>query len=387
MNIQYISSTSSKDNNFVGVKINKDKIEIFHPEFLNFNHANVQKKLQDVRDLLNIIYNTNLIEEHEFGGKNLSDVRLNRNLFNSYKWIIEFYLSGGNIKDWLSVKRTDYKGKINWRMTMSSYPKVIDDYFFYDKIVSKRLELADISLVEIFNFCVNKALENLGWLYNFQPNSQNLRSENLDNYISFVKKQLHYTNNERRKELLLNMLSILIEVVSEKENYVTVFGTNNFNLVFEYMINLVFNNVENISDYYPNSWWELEGKIFGNSKLRPDAVLTYGSDVFLIDAKYYRYETTHRSSDLPGTDSIQKQLTYQDHIKNVLGLNVVNNLFIVPNHSKEKVKYLGKAKACWRQVDNTINLFSIGLETLMELVNSSQKEKETTRKSIVQWFV
>ena len=383
MNIEYILSSSNEESSFVGLRVNKEKVEIHFPEFLDFSHGDEERKIKDIRSLLDVIYFSKVIENQEVSKSDLEDVHIRKNLFYSYLWIIEHYLSGSSVNDWHSIKRQNYKGKIDWKSTMFSYPNIIDDYLFYDKIVSSRLEMSENSIEEVYKYCVSKAIENLGWIYGLEVMEYNRRPINVSNYIIFVQKQLRHTHNEKKKELYTNILSILLDVINEKDDSITTFGTYNFSLIYESLVFSVFNNVKNISDFYPISYWEIDSFRYNNSKLRPDAILVKNESVCIIDAKYYRYEITKKINDLPRTDSIQKQLTYQDHIKHTQKLNVKHNLFLVPNTTDEEITIIGKATASWRSLDNSILLISIGLRALINLSLSSMKAKEFAQEALL----
>jgi hypothetical protein len=80
---------------------------------------------------------------------------------------------------------------------------------------------------------------------------------------------------------------------------------------------------------------------------------------YVIDAKFYRFGTTGNESDLPSTTSIQKQITYGDHIIANLraadSIDSVRNAFIIPYNKNKNdlgcsgnLEYIGYSKANWR---------------------------------------
>lgn len=83
------------------------------------------------------------------------------------------------------------------------------------------------------------------------------------------------------------------------------------------MVNDTLGSKIDISKFFPNAYWNIQGKVEEDkSKLRPDSILLNSNKVYILDAKYYKYGITGNISDLPHTDSIQKQITYGDHISN-----------------------------------------------------------------------
>lgn len=60
------------------------------------------------------------------------------------------------------------------------------------------------------------------------------------------------------------------------------------------------------------------------NSLRPDTIMitnpkTTDQKIFVLDSKYYQYGETHWNSDLPGSDSIVKQIAYAQFIEEAKG--------------------------------------------------------------------
>lgn len=123
------------------------------------------------------------------------------------------------------------------------------------------------------------------------------------------------------------------------------------------------------------------------SSLRPDTIRidpyprTYLVDdktktAYVLDAKYYRYGTTCKMTDLPETTSIQKQITYSAHIeKNIKkagkeNITAIHNAFILPFNKnannlgrQENLEYIGFSKANWRDENNENVVHAFLLDT------------------------
>ena len=68
------------------------------------------------------------------------------------------------------------------------------------------------------------------------------------------------------------------------------------------------------------------------SSLRPDTILKRDGATYILDAKMYQYGVTKDVRDLPETQSIQKQITYGDHVFNTLDKSdnpKVRNVFVL----------------------------------------------------------
>ncbi len=126
----------------------------------------------------------------------------------------------------------------------------------------------------------------------------------------------------------------------------------------------------------------------------------HGTDVYVLDAKYYKYGVTGKTWDLPESTSINKQITYgeyianEDKFKKKHGENMkVYNAFLMPFDSL-KSKYpnnanmlkVGQAVSNWK--DNTEEYHKIqgvllDVKTLMSInVRQEMKEIEKLAKLI-----
>ena len=72
------------------------------------------------------------------------------------------------------------------------------------------------------------------------------------------------------------------------------YGTYRFEYIWEKMIDKVF-GIENKADYFPKTTWYVNGSKYDNASLEPDTVMLYGTDVYVLDAKYYKYGVTGKT--------------------------------------------------------------------------------------------
>ena len=124
------------------------------------------------------------------------------------------------------------------------------------------------------------------------------------------------------------------------------------------MIDKVY-GIKNKKKYFPKTYWNIKGNIYNNSVLEPDTIMIYDNDVYVLDAKYYKYGISGNKKDLPNSSSINKQITYGEYIaKNIDMLKKyensfkVYNAFLMPYESKEineeKYKWIGEAYSEWK---------------------------------------
>lgn len=136
------------------------------------------------------------------------------------------------------------------------------------------------------------------------------------------------------------------------------YGTYNFEYVWEHMIDKVF-GIEEKKKYFPNTTWQLKGQKHCNSDLEPDTIMLYKNNIYVLDAKYYKYGWTKRAGDLPDSASINKQITYAEYIDINKELKQegaeIYNAFILPfdkehwsEENAESLHYIGEAVSSWK---------------------------------------
>jgi len=157
------------------------------------------------------------------------------------------------------------------------------------------------------------------------------------------------------------------------------------------MIDKVF-GIENKADYFPKTTWTIKNKSYDNASLEPDTIMLLNNNVYVLDAKYYKYGATGRPSDLPKSTSINKQITYGEYIakekqfRKKHGENMhVYNAFLMPfNALKEKfftnndLFYIGESTSNWKGNDREyerIHGILVDIKYLMK-INVRQEENE-----------
>jgi len=132
---------------------------------------------------------------------------------------------------------------------------------------------------------------------------------------------------------------------------------------------------------------------------------------FIIDSKYYSYtmlrkldfeenESEQESilvhGSIPGTDSIQKQITYAQYIdadiktfdsekreKYRFNPGDIFNVFILPedNNIEEKLKYIGNAASDWHDGSkNYHTIHAVTLDTKFLLENGNKKRRDLQKE-------
>lgn len=303
----------------------------------------------------------------------------------SYMYIIQDYLTRGYYQEREVTYGTSKRGKINWNKTIKTQkPYVQDKTVFYLDFVTKNSAIKENELItQIHEFCVYESFERIGWLFTESRPRKPRIKEKKAMFRKVLRDKFSETFNNRNRMLFRHMLAIL-DFQGDKEadkNYR--YGTYRFEYVWEKMIDRVF-GIENKNDYFPRTFWNVSGETYANAFLEPDTIMIYGNDVYVLDAKYYKFGITGKVWDLPESTSINKQITYGEYIaeqqkfREKHGMDMkVYNAFLMPfdfrnykDGTNQSMIRIGQAASNWK--DNLkgyeqIQGILIDVKTLMSM--------------------
>lgn len=264
-----------------------------------------------------------------------------------------------------AVYRTSDRGKVHWGQTFKRQRPLIQSngspiYTDYTVRVSA---FNDRNLItQIHKYCVYESFSKLGWLFtSYMPEKSNIeRNDRM--FLTVLNDKLARTNNDKDKRLfsaMIAMIEYMNEKAKEKQFY---FGTDRFEYVWEKLVDRVF-GIKDKQDYFPKTRWTLKtGKKKTNAALEPDTIMRHNGNIYVLDAKYYRFGITGEPGDLPSSSSINKQITYGEYVytekkfKQKYGDDVpVYNAFIMPYNvndnlfgSNEIYVNIGEATGDWK---------------------------------------
>lgn len=353
-----INVEDTKDS-FVGVKYNKGNIQIIFPLGYDIPQDDEKECRKSVINLFKMIA---LAHEKQLNYEDGGDFSIDSEGLpvDSYMWILSDYIQNGLYSDNEKVYTQKQNGKINWKRTFKTKFLVSNNSLVYlNPVVEKNSNIKNI-ITEIHSYCVDKSIDIIGPLYNgiskinfIKPNPKRIRY-----YLSLIEKEKLSTFDDRKKILLHHMKRILLEQIDNGNNPIRNYGIRKFEHVWEYMVDKVFGD-NNIEDYYPTTKYFIDNKSYTPSRLRPDTIFIKDKKFYILDSKYYKYGITGLNKDLPGSDSIQKQVTYGEFINTNFNLKkdyeCIYNAFIIPyNKNKNNfdltsnIEYRGYAKCDWK---------------------------------------
>lgn len=426
--------TAKAGCDFVGIKITQDEREIvfpmgYHLEKTEIDTSKIEK--QERAQILNLIKSVSRCASFKKGqivsnlnGKTAGDFPVRAMLY-----IIEDFLDRNSYyteKENLYTK--DSCGKISWARTVKKIKPVVSEsgIAFLNFIVRKNRIQENRLITELHKYCVYKSFEIFGFLYSPVMPEKGLLQENdvvknRKDYAKFLQEKIDSTHLESSLELFSNMLDIVNNFDSEDETKEASYGTESFQVVWENLVDSVFGTVsrQQKKKYFcPSTKWIFaDGTKKYNLPLRPDTIMILDKTCFIIDSKYYSYSMLKNShseeagegdemesvlfhGSIPGSDSIQKQITYAQHIDRSVKNSSCHpkvpenfrfdpeniwNVFILPEDNPgEKIKYIGKATSSWNDgLKNYHTVYAATLDTKFLLENYG-KNKEQLRAELAE---
>lgn len=390
-NITLHIATGEEGNSFVGIKIIGNHINFYYPESYHIDKENYKRN--DFIDLLNTI---SLAKKHS---KECLDANNKHNIGDehallSYIWIIEDYLNNGLYISNEKVFKANQGGRINWKRTLRQQPIVSNNRIIYKDYIAEVKSQQETVLTEAYRYCLKKSVMLIGWIYGlFQDCKKELKVEKGKEllYLNAINKEQSSIFNDEKHTRLNHMEKIIIGLDEIVDDNRIVYGVDNYNYVFEKMIDCIFGN-ENTSDYYPSFFWKLKysKKKQAGPTIRPDTIMKHKSgdstveSIYIIDSKYYRFGSLDwtNTKGLPEASSIIKQITYGKYVKSINPDKDVYNVFILPydangpeavRYKKDntQLEYIGAVLSDWegKETYGKIHTFLIDLKYVVRTWN------------------
>lgn len=354
-----IVNTSKDIDRFVGIKCDAGDFSISFP--LGYHLSDDDKELRkDILALISVIGNNIGHKESEIIGdarnSDLVDIPI-----QSYIYVIKDFLHRGYYKEKEVIYKTAKKGKINWNRTIKTQkPYIQDNDIYYLDFVVKKNSLKENELITLIHeYCVYESFKTIGWLFTSTMPQQPriLRKDAV--FISVLNEKISNTFNDRDKQLFMHLLRIVQYEgdLDSSTNYK--YGTYRFEYVWEKIIDKIF-GIKEKDEYFPKTYWKINGVTYENACLEPDTIMLRKKNVYILDAKYYKYGAEPRRivSFLPESTSVNKQITYgefvatQEKFKKKHGDRFeIYNAFVMPydSHADDTImENIGEAVSDWK---------------------------------------
>ena len=377
-------STGFEGDSFVGVKMSGDVPKVCFP--LGFSLSDSEKELRkDIILLIKVLKTFHRKDEESRVSSYQENTLLDFPLF-AYQRMMLHYMNYGSVSELENVYVGSKTGKISWGRTIKQKQPVYQENgpVYLDYIVKKNVSSQDAILAEIYNYCVYCAFKTIGWLYTDKQFRKPKIKFNHKMFVAVVKEKLELSYGDARKELLSDMLAIINDQGNEgfkQKDYV--YGTYEFEYIWEKIIDRAY-GISDKKKYFPRTYWHLSSDR-DNHALEPDTIMLHGGDIYVLDAKYYRYGITGIPSHLPDTSSIQKQITYGEYIDNHsedFDVDRIFNAFLMPADlhngrfsTDTAVSYVGYADSDWKKNNKTYEKVAAILVDTKNLMKNYSKAR------------
>ena len=391
-------SSRKNEDSFVGMKIEDGHVRLYIPEQYDLDDDDGhpleyldESAISYHRDELIGFLSSLSLSKKSRSWEEETDFQLSDDrefVFDSYIWILKDYLTNGFPFRFEKKQAIGGTGKICWKQTIQKLkPEVSNTNVVYLNIFREKNCAENDVVVEAYRYCLSESIRYAGWLFLLEKYPDEIwefTELKKDEYLYEVKKRMDSTFEEVRKIRLLHMSNIIRSSSVGITNRTVEYGVDRFDHVFEEVINQLFGKGVDTSDYYPGADYHLLDPpgSFPSSKLRPDTIMIDDETVYILDSKFYRYGVTNSRSDLPPSNSIQKQMTYAEYVKQKCPyFKHIFNAFIIPTKNKEsKAKWCGYAQSEWKNNDEEYQKIHIILVDLRSVMISWMRNDESYLK-------
>ena len=348
-------------NDFIGIKIIDGEPFVYVPQSFRIN-KDIRIRNKEILLFLNTI--SIALNNKEYIRTSKHDLIDNMWPIESYLWILRDYFENGIYYNREKNYSKSSNGKIDWKKTLKTLPSISNKNIIYTDLICSKISPTNGKISEIHKYCIIISSCRIGWAFNLNVKMNYQKTMSKNEMEKIVLHELNSSFDDIKRMRFKHMLAIL-KNTSEDENISKdqTYGINNYYYVFEKMINMIFDglNEKKMSEYYPHGQWHLysdENISYLSSELRPDTIHHHIKSnlekfTYVIDAKMYRYgNLKSRQSPidgLPESSSIQKQITYAEYINYFVDTEYkVRNAFILPfdytNEQLPEVEYLNDSK-------------------------------------------
>ena len=321
----------------------------------------------------------------------------------AYMYVISDFYNRGYYKEREIQYHENVHGKIDWNRTIKKQrPFIHNNDVYYLQFITRKNPFTENELItQIHEYCVYESFCKIGWLFTrFLPQKPKIKF-NRKQFLYVVREKLNHTFNDKNKKLFRNLMAIIENVQNPDSPRKFYYGVDPFDHVWEVLIDRVY-GIQNKQEYFPKTEWRLSYGVFENSDLRPDSIMLWNGNVYVLDAKNYKYGMTRNSYDLPKSTDINKQITYGEfadgYQRNLInGDTVFNtyNAFLMPFDAHEwnndgYLKWIGEACSSWKSNTNTYERIQgvlIDVKTLMIMANNRDENAISELASCIEHAV
>ena len=338
---------------FVGIRYEKGALKVYFPSCYS-KPADENDERARRLDILNLVsvFSSYSKEREELSRNPLQNKDEVQFPIHAYIHVFTYFLNDGYYAEQTPIYKRGAGGKIDWARTIKQIrPQVAGSsrksIVYLDYITKRSANDENEIVAQIHRWCVYEAYEKIGCLFAYLRPERPRIAFNAKRFAAVLQSKIARTFNEKHLLLFRNMLDIVCHMGTTQDNDKAIYGTKDFEYVWEGLIDKVFGFDGDKKKYFPTCTWKLyrTGKTENvnwedekHTALRPDTIMEHANaKIFVLDAKYYRHgEEPDGKSGLPTTGSILKQIAYAEYIDDMQkGKSSVFNAFILPYDARK----------------------------------------------------
>ncbi|MGL4862369.1 MAG: LlaJI family restriction endonuclease [Cetobacterium sp.] len=271
-------------------------------------------------------YEARSVREDNLLAKDYNEEKDYFSLFALYKELIEDYMKNGLYENQKSVYEVSGMGQIDWSKTVNEiHPffsttmrPIYIDYYSHDIEEEQENYIKFIQMellakaTKYFNQFKELGLDIIDLDYHFDENVPGEASYK----IYKIDSELRQVFMERKIKLLNLMKEILENLEHSKTNDLSLYGTKNYEKVWEHICQDVFGHQKKWIDQITKPRWkDFKTNVTSEvNTLLPDITIQKKNEFYILDAKYYNCEFNENGKLIgskPGVGDVSKQFLYQ----------------------------------------------------------------------------
>ncbi|MGL5202148.1 LlaJI family restriction endonuclease [Cetobacterium sp.] len=350
---------------FVGAINFLEKMIIIFPKYKSLPEKELTYQNKEyAQQLFKIFekYEAKSVREDNLLAKDYNEEKDYFSLFALYKELIEDYMKNGLYENQKSIYEVSGMGQIDWSKTVneihpffsSTMRPIYIDYYSHDIEEEQENYIKFIQMellakaTKYFDQFKELGLDIIDLDYHFDESAPG----EISYKIYKIDSELRQVFIERKIKLLNLMKEILENLEHSKTNDLSLYGTKNYEKVWEHICQDVFGHQKKWIEKIIKPKWEdfKTNKISEVNTLLPDITIQKDDSFYILDAKYYNCKFDENGKlvgSKPGVGDISKQFLYQeayeDYFKEKNKEYKYYNAFLMPTEdTDEKFEIIGE---------------------------------------------
>lgn len=352
---------------YVGIIQYKHIVVYFIPKYISKTENEIV--IKQILKLFRVYSKKETLDEEEFMSLGNITQRDNTNLISIIDFLVADYINHGLYRNDREINKYNGHGEINWQRTISKCNAyILNNQPVYLGYYTKRTVIDEEDYIrEVHKYALDKSTDFMiqtGLLdyFGYPKIKYDISKSDLgttEYILDKIESELYAQYSDRKQLLLIALYSFIArEKVKSSDRSLVMYGTRNFNIVWEKINKFVFDDEYNIyKEFIQKPIWKdnynnvlVPSDERRNKTLEPDILKCINvrdkSIFFIIDAKYYNiYFKDEYVFNNPGISDLTKQYLYQlalDKLCNEKEIDNIYNVLIFPKDDLDEINKLGE---------------------------------------------